>query len=78
MPWLPVEEIRKVEPRWPVNKYGIQAPDDICGDYQCVCADKARAILTDAEYQLAFGLPKDYGREDGDDGPGFTIRSYYA
>ena len=82
MPWLSVEEIHEApEPRWPENEHGIQAPAGICGDYQCVCASEARKVMTDAEYQLAFGMPKEAGvpRDDyGDDRPGFAIRSYYA
>lgn len=61
MPRLSIEEIAKAgPPRWPTNQHGIEAPEDICGDWQCACARRAREILTDAEYQLAFGLPKEY------------------
>ena len=48
-------------PRWPENEYGINAPAGICGDYDCECADEARRVLTAGEYQLAFGVPKEYG-----------------
>jgi hypothetical protein len=84
MPRLPIEELNKVTPRWPENKYGIWAPEDICGDWQCKCADKAREIMTDAEYELAFGMPKearvprdDYSDAYGNPRPGFTLRPYY-
>jgi hypothetical protein len=77
MPWLSVEEIHAApEPRWPENKYGIQAPEGICGDYQCVCAKQAREVMTDAEYQLATGMPKEAGLPADDDRPGFTLRAY--
>jgi hypothetical protein len=62
MPRLSREEIRRAPaPRWPTNRHGIEAPDDICGDYNCACAERARKIMTDAEYQLAFGVPKEFG-----------------
>ncbi len=61
MPRLSMEEIARVKPRWRENEYGIEAPAGICGDWRCACADEARRILTDGEYQLAFGLPKEYG-----------------
>ena len=65
MPMIAIEELLKIEPRWPDNEYGIPAPAGICGDYRCACADKARKIMTPGEYQIAFGVPPEYGvRED--------------
>jgi hypothetical protein len=64
MPRLPVEELVKVRPRWPVNSRGIEAPEGICGNYECECADEARRIMTDGEYELAFGVPKEYGLDE--------------
>ena len=61
MPWLSIGELVEVIPRWPVNEYGIRAPKGICGDYDCECADEARQVLTAGEYQLAFGVPKEFG-----------------
>lgn len=64
MPRLSIAELIEVIPRWPENEYGIEAPPGICGDWQCQCADEARRILTDGEYQLAFGLSKEYGLDE--------------
>ena len=64
MPRLSREALAACEPRWPTNRHGIEAPDDICGDYMCVCADRAREIMTEAEYQLAFGVPKEFGLDE--------------
>jgi hypothetical protein len=61
MPMLSIGELMEVIPRWPVNEYGIKAPAGICGDYDCECADEARRVLTAGEYQLAFGVPKEFG-----------------
>ena len=61
MPRLSIAELVKVVPRWPTNSDGIEAPEGICGDYQCECADEARLIMTDGEYELAFGVPKEFG-----------------
>ena len=66
MPMLTTAELAKVVPRWPMNDYNIFAPDWCCGDYQCACARRARKIMTDAEYQLAFGVPKEYGLDPED------------
>jgi hypothetical protein len=41
-------------PRWPLNSRNIFAPEDICGDPACVCARRARKIMTRAEFELAF------------------------
>jgi hypothetical protein len=73
MPRLSMEEIAQVVPRWPDNEYGVQAPAGICGDYQCRCAREARRILTDGEYELAFGVPKDFGLDTDDDGPSTAV-----
>lgn len=61
MAMLSIGELLEVIPRWPENEYGIEAPAGICGDYMCECADEAREILTNGEYQLAFGVPKEFG-----------------
>jgi hypothetical protein len=61
MPMLTREELARVEPRWPENQYNIDAPEFVCGDWACDCADWARENMTDGEYQLAFGVPKEYG-----------------
>jgi hypothetical protein len=53
-----------VTPRWPTNSDGIEAPEGICGDYNCQCAERARMILTAHEYRLAFGVPKEFGLAD--------------
>lgn len=66
MPELSREAMRKVVPRWPTNKNGVEAPEGICGDYKCACADRARRILTEGEYQLAFGVPKEFGLSEKD------------
>ena len=66
MPMLAMAELAKVTPRWPMNGYNIFAPDWCCGDYKCACADKARRIMTDGEYQLAFGVPKEFGLSEKD------------
>ncbi len=73
MPMLSFEEMDAVEPRWPENSDGVEAPEGICGDWRCACADEARRILTDGEYQLAFGLPKEYGLETQDAGTTVTL-----
>ena len=64
MPMLATAELAKVTPRWPMNGYNIFAPDWCCGDYDCECADEARRIMTDGEYQLAFGVPKEFGLDE--------------
>src|SRR5258708_30084946 len=64
MPRLSMAQMRTVVPRWPTNEDGIEAPPGICGDYMCECADEARAIMTDGEYQLAFGGPKEFGLDE--------------
>ncbi len=64
MPMLATAELAKVTPRWPMNGYNIFAPDWCCGDYDCECADEARLIMTDGEYQLAFGVPKEFGLDE--------------
>lgn len=61
MPMLSIAEIAEVIPRWPENEHGVQAPAGICGDYDCECADVARRVLTAGEYQMAFGVPKEFG-----------------
>ena len=61
MPRLSIAELIKTVPRWPTNSDGIEAPEGICGDYTCECADEARRIMTEGEYQMAFGVPKEYG-----------------
>jgi hypothetical protein len=61
LPMLSVAELLEVIPRWPENSDGIEAPEGICGDWQCECANVARRVLTAGEYQLAFGVPKEYG-----------------
>lgn len=61
MPMLSIAEIAEVIPRWPENEYGLNAPAGICGNYSCECADEARRVLSAGEYQLAFGVPKEYG-----------------
>ena len=66
MPNLSIAELLLVVPRWPTNSDGIEAPEGICGDYKCACADRARRILTEGEYQLAFGVPKEFGLSDKD------------
>lgn len=63
MPKLPVDELLKVTPRWPLNSRNIYAPEHVCGHYDCVCADWARENMTDGEYQLAFGVPKEFGMD---------------
>ena len=73
MPRLTMEQMDEVEPRWPTNSDGVEAPEGICGDWRCACADEARRILTDGEYQLAFGLPKEYGLDQPDDGVTITL-----
>ena len=64
MPMLSIGELIEVIPRWPENEYGIEAPPGICGDFGCECADEARQVMTAGEYQLAFGVPKEYGLDD--------------
>ena len=64
MPRLSMAEMVKVVPRWPTNSDGIEAPEGICGHYMCECADEARLIMTDGEYQLAFGVPKEVGLDE--------------
>ena len=64
MPRLTLDELVKVVPRWPTNSDGIEAPEGICGDYMCECADEAREIMTDGEYELAFGVPKEFGLDE--------------
>ena len=64
MPRLSMAQMLTVVPGWPTNSDGIEAPEGICGDYMCVCADRAREIMTEAEYQLAFGVPKEFGLDE--------------
>jgi hypothetical protein len=61
MAMLSIGELIEVIPRWAENEYGVEAPAGICGDHMCKCADEAREILTNGEYQLAFGVPKEFG-----------------
>ena len=72
MPMLSIGELMEVIPRWPENSDGVQAPEGICGDYLCVCAEEARRVLTAGEYQLAFGVPKEYGL-DGEGSASVTL-----
>jgi hypothetical protein len=64
--WARSWGIKAVETRWPENSDGVEAPEGICGDHKCACADKARMIMTDAEYRLAFGVPKEFGLDPED------------
>jgi len=64
VPRLSIADLVKVVPRWPTNSDGIEAPEGICGDYMCECADEAREIMTDGEYELAFGVPKETGLDE--------------
>jgi hypothetical protein len=64
MPRLSMAKMLTVVPRWPTNSDGIEAPEGICGDYMCDCADEARRVMTDGEYQLAFGVPKEFGLDE--------------
>ena len=64
MPRLSMAQMLTVVPGWPTNSDGIEAPEGICGDYMCVCADEARRVMTDGEYQLAFGVPKEFGLDE--------------
>jgi hypothetical protein len=66
VPRLSMAEMLTVVPRWPTNSDGIEAPEGICGDYKCVCAREARRVMTDGEYQLAFGVPKEFGLDKED------------
>jgi hypothetical protein len=64
MPNLSIAELSLVVPRWPTNSDGVEAPEGICGDYMCECSDEARVIMTEGEYQLAFGVPKEFGLDE--------------
>jgi len=72
MPRLSIAELVEVIPRWPENEHGIEAPAGICGDYACECADEARRVMSDGEYQLAFGVPKEFGLS-AEDAAGTTV-----
>jgi hypothetical protein len=78
MPRLSMAEMELVEPRWPENSYGIEAPEWCCGDYDCECADRARKIMTDGEYQLAFGVPKEFGLDPEEAGTSVTMTEGYG
>jgi hypothetical protein len=64
VPNLSIAKLLQVVPRWPTNSDGIEAPEGICGDYKCVCAREARQVMTEGEYQLAFGVPKEFGLDE--------------
>jgi hypothetical protein len=55
------EKDRQWYARAGLNTYGVDGPDDCCGEVDCVCEEVWREIMTDAEYFAAYGVAKDGG-----------------
>ena len=44
-----------------LNTYGVEGPEDCCGDVDCICEEVWRDRMTSVEYFAAYGVARDGG-----------------